>query len=161
MDVSLAASTTLSLSGNRQFNFSTTFTSHASQPLTALALRGDAISFNSDIELLDATTRKRVAPDLIDVYDERLFEREDFLRLQPEIPHNEKRSLSMKNGLEELRLGSEYILRFPNNEWRWWSFGSIDDAMRLGLGYLSGRGLGEEFRIHLVCHDEVRFRVVE
>lgn len=67
----------------------------------------------------------------------------------------------MKDGLGELRPGSEYILRFPNNDWRWWSFGSIDDIMRLGKGHLSRGDLEDEFRIYLVCHDEVRFRVVE
>lgn len=161
VDVSLAASTTLSLSGNPQLNFSTTFTSHASQPFTALAQRGDAIRMNSDIEIIDAKTQNRVAPDQIDIYDDGLYEREDFLCLHPEIPHVEKRSLSIKHGLEQLQPGSEYILRFPNNEWTWWSFGSVDDVMRLGKGRGSTEDFSDEFTIHLVCHDEVKFRAVE
>lgn len=161
VDVSLTASSTLSLSSKPAFRFSTTFTSHASQPFTALAKRRDAISLNSDIEILDATTRKRVAPDIIDVNDGGLYEREDFLSLHPGKPHVEERSLSMEDGLEELQPGSEYILRFPKDKWMWWHPDSIDDVMRLGKGHDWTGYFSDEFSIHLVCRDEVRFRVVE
>jgi len=161
VDVSLAASSTLSLSSTPAFRFSTTFTSHASQPFTALAKRRDAISLRTDIEILDATTRKRAAPDLIDVNDSGLYEREDFLYLNPGKPHVEERSLSMKDGLEELQPGSEYILRFSKDKWMWWHPDSIDDVMRLGKGHGWTGYFSDEFSIHLVCRDEVRFLVVD
>ncbi len=161
VDVSLTASSTLSLSGNPPFKFSTAFTSHASQPFTALAQRSDDIAMKRDIEIIDATTKQRVAPDQIDICFEGLYERDDFVCLHPGKPHVEERSLSMKDGLEELQPGSEYILRFPDNQWRWWSFGSVDDVMRLGKGHESTEGFSNEFTVHLVCHDEVRFRAVE
>jgi len=95
VDVSLTASSTLSLSGNPPFKFSTAFTSHASQPFTALAQRSDDIAMKRDIEIIDATTKQRVAPDQIDICFEGLYERDDFLCLYPGKPHVEERSLSM------------------------------------------------------------------
>ena len=127
-----------------------------------LTSKPTVVATHSDIEIVDVTTQKRVAPDLIDDGDvEGLWDREDFLILEPGKPHAEERTLSMKDGLEELQPGSDYILRFPKNSWRWWSYDSLDDVMRLGKRHEATDYFGDEFSIDLVCHDEVKVRVVE
>jgi len=93
-----APSSTLSLSGNPPFKFTTNFTSHASNALTALAERTQAININNDIDIIDATSRRHVAPDRICIDQEGPFLREDYLVLEPEKPHVEERSLTMKDG---------------------------------------------------------------
>ena len=123
----LLAAPTLSLSGNVPFHFSTTFVSHAAKPITVLAERSRIIIANSDIEIVDAKTVKRVAPDLIDDGDmEGPWTRDDFLTLEPGIPYVEERVLESKDGLGDMQPETDYILRFPNNFRRWWIYDSVD-----------------------------------
>ena len=160
VDVHLSAAPILSLSGNVPFNFSTTFVSHATRPITVLAERNDKIADNNDVEIVDAKSGIRVAPDLIDVNDDGSWAQDDFLTLEPERPYVEERVLEYwKAGLDGLRLDTDYILRFPKDSWRWWSFDSIDEVMR----YAGDRGswsLGSSQPIDLICNDEVKLYTV-
>ena len=158
VEVCLAASSAMSLSGNPPFEFSTTFTSHAAKPVTVLAERNDVISMNSDIEIADKGTGKRVAPDMIDGGDiEGPWRQDDFLTLEPGREYIEKRFLLPENGLDTLRSDSEYVLRFPENSWTWWTFDDLDEVMQ----YAGDRGsglLGKALPINLSCDTEVSFR---
>jgi len=66
VSISLLAPPTISLFSTPRFSFSLTFTSYATKPITVLAERPSTKAGNTDMEILEATTRKRLAPDLID-----------------------------------------------------------------------------------------------
>ena len=156
--VSLAASSILSLSGEPPFRFTTSFTSYAEKPITVLAQRETVVAINSDIEIIDSTTKKRVAPDLIDVNIDGPWRREDFLILKPGEPHVEERSLHFKDGLGDLQVNAEYSLCFPRSCWRWWGYDSVDQAAQWATeGKI--RFLDYASAIELVSPDEVKFRV--
>ena len=161
VEVFLAASSTMSLSGNPPFEFSTSFVSHAAKPITVLAEREYAISMKGDIEIIDKGTRKRVAPDLIDGGDiEGPWRQDDFLTLKPGREYVEERSLRPQEGLDTMMPDSEYILRFPENSWTWWTFDGVDEVMQ----YAGDRGsgsLGKALPIDLICDNEVEFRTTE
>ena len=163
ISVSLSAPTSMSLSGNPKFDFTLAFTSHATRPITVLAERDLATIGNTDLEILEKTSEKRVAPDLIDTSNtEGSWLREDFLRLEPEMPHVEHRSLNpthQHSGLEDLKVHTEYVLRIIDIEWRWWSVDDIDTV----LGYAGERGsgrLGPAQSLRLVCDKEVPFLAI-
>ncbi|CAF9918726.1 hypothetical protein IMSHALPRED_004389 [Imshaugia aleurites] len=162
--VSLSAPSTFSLSNNPPFRFTTTFTSHAPQPITALAEREDIKTSNKDVEVLSSETRLPIDSDLID--DGNMsgpWRREDFLRMEPEVPYVESRVLDPTkaySGFENLRVGEEYVLRMPNSQWPWWSEDSVDEVMSYAGDRDSGQ-LGHMPSIELICHDEVRFRAVK
>lgn len=164
IEVSLSVPPTLSLSNNPPFEFSVSFTSYAAKPITVLAERHHARAFNSDIEIIDNNTRKRVAPDLIDDGNiDGSWQPEDFLRLVPEVCYVEQRTLNPTrpySGLESLELDAEYSLLLPPSRWTWWSFDDLDEVM----SYAGERGsgaLGQVPSIDLVCRDEKVFRVVK
>ena len=161
VEVILAASSTMSLSGNPSFEFCTTFISHATKPITVLAERDDVICMNGDIEIVDKSTGNRVAPDLIDGGDiEGPWRQDEFLTLEPGREYVEKRSLRPQDGLDTMRPDSEYVLRFPANSWTWWTFDGVDEVMQ----YAGDRGsgsLGKALPINLICDDEVEFRTTE
>ena len=119
---------------------------------------------NSDIEILDAVTQQRVAPDLIDDGNmDGPWRRDEFLRLDPEVPCVERRVLDPTrrySGLEELRVGSVYVLRVLKGGWDWWSEESVDEVMR-HAGLRGDGSLGAVLPIDLVCGEDVRFEVVE
>ena len=161
IDVSLVASTSLSLSSQPPFRFSTRFTSKAVQPITVLAQRQDAMATNSDIEIIDIESHKRVAPDLIDDgNNDGPWRREDFLVLNPGKGYVEERTLRMRDGLENLQLGKEYVLRHVKSRWSWWSFDGVDKAVQLAKdGRL--KLLSTTSSIDLECRDECKIQVVE
>lgn len=163
VSVSLSAPSTMSLSSKPPFTFSLNFTSHAQQPITVLAERNSAKAGNSDMEILDSATGKRLAPDLIDNGNQDgSWQREDFLRLEPRIPYIEHRTFDPANkysGLDDLEVGEEYVLRTRDLEWGWWSFDDVDTIM----GYAGERGsgrLGPAQPIKLDLGEEARFRAV-
>ena len=164
VSVSLTAPTVLSCSNNPPFTFSLTFTSHSPKSVTVLAERDRVKLSDSDIEILDAVTRKRVAPDLIDDGNiDGPWRREEFLRLDSEVPYIERRVLDPMrrySGLEELRVGGVYVLRVLKGKWEWWSEDSVDEVMRYALQRGDG-SLGAVPPIDLVCEEEVKFEVVE
>lgn len=161
VEVCLAASSTMSLSGNPPFEFSTTFMSHAPKPITVLAERDDGISMNNDIEIVDKGTGKRLAPDLIDGGDvEGPWRREDFLTLEPGRKYVERRFLRPEDGLDTLRPDTDYVVRFPENSWTWWTFDGVDEVMQYA-GERGSGSLGKALPIHLKCDTEVRFRTTE
>lgn len=161
VDVSLAAGPELLLSENPPLKFFTTFTSHATKPITVLAQRANYITTKGDIELIDPATGRHVAPDLIDFRnDDGTWRREDFLVLTPTEPYVEERVLNLKDGLDVLQPEKDYILRFPQAQWKWWSFDSIDEVMQQ-VEQRGATSLGDALEIDLVCHDEVKIRVLE
>ena len=163
IDVSLAAPPTLSLSGIPPFQFSVTFISHASKPITVLAERHHVQVFESDLEIIDETTNRRVAPDLIDANIDGLWLPEDFLCLGSEVPYVEQRLFDPTrsyDGLQNFRVGTDYILRILPGHWSWWSFDSVEEVMQYA-GERGGGRLGYQPAIELVCQNEVKFCVVE
>ena len=161
VEVCLAASSTMSLSGKPPFEFSTTFISHAAKPITVLAERDNVICINSDIEIVDSCTGTRVAPDLIDDGDiEGPWRQDDFLTLEPGREYIEKRLLRLEDGLDSLKPDNGYDLRFPETSWTWWTFDSVDEVMR----YAGDRGsgsLGKALPIIISCDNEVGFRTTD
>ena len=163
VSISLSAPSIMSLSGKQRFEFSLAFISHATSPITVLAERDRAKTGNTDMEILDSATRKRVAPDIIDAgNDDGPWLREEFLRLDPGEPYVEHRVFDptgIYSGLEDLKAHTDYVLRMVNAEWGWWSFDDIDTVM----GYAGERGsgrLGPATAIHLICNEEAKFHVV-
>lgn len=69
IEVLIAGSFKMSLSGDPPLSFSTLFISHATKPVTVLAHRHHDIITRSDIEIIDPTRKRRVAPDLINDSD--------------------------------------------------------------------------------------------
>ncbi len=164
VDVSLSAPSTLSLSGSPPFEYTISFISHAAKPITVLAERHRIKTTESDVEVLEPSTNTRVAPDIIDDGDiEGPWQREDFLRLIPEVPYVERSVFNptiAHSGLEDLKVDNQYLLRMPESRWTWWSFDDVDEVM----GYAGERdtgSLGQVPPIDLICHDEVMFRVVQ
>ena len=163
IDVSLSALSTLSLSGNPPFEYSITFTSNATTPITVRSGHQGFESINTEIEILDITTKRRVAPDLVDVCDEDgPLMREDLLRLNPGEPHVERRSLDPTkrySGLEDLKVDTDYVLHMIESRW-WWSYDSVDEVMKhageKGLG-----GLRPTQPIELISCNEVGFHTVQ
>ena len=163
VSVSLSASSTLSVSGTPPFEYAVTFTSNATKPITVRSERQDSKSIDTEIEILDIATRRRVAPDLIDVYEEedRPLVREEFLRLNPREPHVERRVLdptARYNGLEELKVDTEYVLHIIESQW-WWSYDGVDEV----IGYAGERGVGglrPTQPIDLKSCNELGFRTV-
>ena len=160
--VSLSAPSTFSLSNKPPFSFTLTFQTHSDKPITVLAERERVQSGNSDIEILDAGTRTRVAPDLIDDGNmDGPWQREEFLRLEGTYKeHRVLDPLEPYSGLEELKVGSQYILRLLDGEFPWWSEDTVDEIME----YAGDRGdgsLGSTKSMKLVGGDEVMFNVVE
>ena len=164
IDVSLSASSTISLSGNPPLEYTTTFISHATKPITVLAERQRVKATESDVEILECSTGTRVAPDMIDDGDiEGPWQREDFLRLVPEVPYVERRVFDptiAHSGLEDLKVDNEYLLRMPKSRWTWWSFDDVDEVMRYA-GERDTGSLGTVSPIDLFCRDEVKFRAVQ
>jgi len=163
IDVSLSALSILSVSGHPPFEYSITFTSNATKPITVRSERQGFKSMNTEIEILDIATRRHVAPDLIDVYDEdRPLVREDFLCLNPREPHVELRVLDpikRYSGLEDLKVDTDYVLHMIESHW-WWSYDSIDEVMK----YAGERGLGglrPTQPIDLISCNEVGFLTVQ
>ena len=163
INVSLSAPSTLSISGNPLFEYLITFTSNATKPITVRSEPQGHRSMNTEIEILNADTRKRVAPDLIDVNDdERPIVREDFLRLNRREPHVERRVLDPTkrySGLEDLKVDTEYVLHLIDSH-MWWSYDTVDEVMK----YAGERGLGglrPTQPIDLVSCNEVGFRTIQ
>lgn len=161
VSISLSAPSTMSLSGKPNFEFSLTFISHATSPITVLAERDSVKACNTDLEILDSATRKRVAPDRIDAGNmDGPWLREEFLRLDPGEPHVEHRIFDqLYSGIEELKPHTDYVLRIVDTEWGWWSFDDIDTVM----GYAGERGagrLGPAKVIHPICDEEATFRTL-
>ena len=162
MDVSLSAPSTLSISGTPPFEYLITFTSNATKPITVRSEPQGPRSMNTEIEILNVDTRKRVAPDLIDVNDdERPIVREDFLRLNPGEPHIERRVLDPTkrySGLENLKVDTEYVLHLIDSR-MWWSYDTVDEIMK----YAGEKGLGglrPTQPIDLISCNEVGFRTI-
>ena len=161
VSVSLSAPSTLSLSNHPPFTFTLTFSLDNEPPITALAERELARRTNSDIEILDAASRHRVGPELIDINVDGPWQREDFLCIGT--THQEHRTLDATcgyDGLGELQFGREYILRHLGGEWGWWTKESIDAVMTYA-GERGGFGLGKTEAIQVGSAGEARFRVVE
>ena len=129
-----------------------------------LAERNRVKLTDSDIEILDSAARKRVAPDLIDDGNiDGPWCREDWLRLAPKMPYIEQRVLDPTRAyswLDDLKADAEYVLRFPKGTWSWWSFDDVDEVMRYA-GQRADGSLEAMPSIELVCHEKVKFRVVE
>ena len=162
VSISLSAPSTMSLSSDPKFSFSLAFTSRAPKPITVLAERDRTKACNTDVEILDRATRKRLAPDLIDSNDDGPWLREDFLRLEPGVPCVEHRTFDpvhRYSGFEDLEVNGEYVLRMVDSEWVWWSFDDIDTVVSYAGERGSGR-LGPAQSIQLVCGEEARFRAV-
>jgi hypothetical protein len=128
-----------------------------------LAERHDVRAIDSDVEIIDNRTAKRVAPVLIDAGNiDGPWQPEDFLRLIPGVPYIEQRTFNPTEpcrGYKDLELNVEYSLRVLPSRWTWWSFDDIDEAMR----YAGERGSGalEQLpSIDLVCQEHKVFRVV-
>ena len=160
--VSLSAPSTLSLSNKPPFSFTLTFQTHSDKAITVLAERERVQGGNSDIEILDAGTRKRVAPDLIDDGNiDGPWQREEFLRLEGAYKeHRVLDPLKPYSGLEELKVGTQYILKLLDSEFPWWSEDTVDEIIK----YAGDRGdgsLGIAESINLAGGDEVTFSVVE
>lgn len=123
VSISLSASPTMSLSSSQKFPFSLAFTFHAQKPITVLAERDSAIAGNTHMEILEGVTRNRLAPDMIDTgNDDGPWLREDFLRLEPGVPHVEHATFEpayKHSGLEALEVNREYLLRMVDNEGGW------------------------------------------
>ena len=160
--VSLSAPSNFSLSNKPPFSFTLTFQTQSDKPITVLAERERIQNGNSDIEILDDGTRTRVAPDLIDDGNmDGPWQREEFLRLEG--TYEEHRVLDPSKpyiGLQELKVGSQYMLRLLDGEFLWWSEDTVDEIME----YAGDRGdgsLGSAKSIKLVGGDEVKFTVVE
>lgn len=159
--ISLSAPSSLSLSNNPPFSFTLTLRNHPDKPISVLAERERVKSGNSDIEILDSGTRKRVAPDLID--DGNMggpWQREEFLGLEGTYEeHRVFDPLKPYSGLEELKVGTQYILRLLDGEFSWWSEDTVDEIME----YAGERGDGsleDGKSIKWVDSDEVTFNVV-
>ena len=88
--------------------------------------------------------------------------REDFLRLNPEEPHVERRILDpveRYSGLEDLIVDTKYALRMTESPW-WWSYDSVDEVLK----YAGDRGLGglQPTRpIDLISSNEVDFLTIQ
>ena len=163
IDVLLSAPSTLSVSGSPPFEYHITFTSSATKPITVRSEPQGLQSINTEIEILDVDTRKRVAPDLIDVNDDdRPIVREDFLRLYPGEPHVERRMLDPTkrySGLEDLNVDADYVLHMIESRW-WWSYDTVDEIIE----YAGERGLGglrPTQPIDLISCNEVGFRTIQ
>ena len=119
VEVSLSASSTMSLSEKAKFDFSLAFISHAAESITVVAERDDAKIDNADMEILDSVTRQRVAPDLFDAGNcNGPWLREDFLFLDPRVPDIEQRTFvptARYSGLQDLEEGTEHLLRMINS----------------------------------------------
>ena len=163
IDVSLSAPSTLSLSGDPPFEYHITFTSNATKPITVRSEPQGLQSINTEIEILDVDTRKRVAPDLIDVNDDgRPIVREEFLRLNPREPHVERRVLDPTkrySGLEDLNVDTDYVLHVIENHW-WWSYDTIDEVIEYA-GERGLAGLRSTQSIDLISCNEVGFRTTQ
>ena len=163
VDVSLSAASTFSILGKPPFEYSITFTSRATKSITVRWERQRPTSINTEIEILDFTTRKRVAPNLIDINedDERPLFHEDILRLEPGQPHVERSVLDPTkhySSLEDLEFDNQYVLRLIERR-EWWSYDDIDqvitDAGKKGTG-----GLRPTQPIQLTSSNEVHFTTV-
>lgn len=156
---SLSTPPTHSLS--KPFTFTLTFSTDAAHPITVLASRERPVSEYSDIKILDASSHRRVFPNLIVCSgDGDVPKREDFWTLKR--AHTEYRKVDPQSSFwsdVKLEVGKEYILSHQGGKW-WWTEDSIDEV----LSYLeswSSAGLAAGGEIEFAGADEVRFKVVE
>jgi hypothetical protein len=163
--VALSASSTYSLS--KPFTFTLRFKLDAPHPITVHADRQHVQLNDSDIRILDVTSRSEVGPDLID--DGNVDggpEREEFRRIDGIYRENREVKFGAPGSLWEdtvLKVGEEYILTHLGDKWRWWSENTVDDIMEYlesesGVGLL---GLPVSEGIEFASAGEVRFMVVE
>ncbi|MCJ1453305.1 hypothetical protein MMC28_003651 [Mycoblastus sanguinarius] len=161
--VSLSSSSTICcLNGTQPFTYSLTFTSHATQPITVLAERPLVRDTCGDIVILDASSRERAGPDLIDVNDDGPWEPQDFLRLEPNKPFTETRTLSTGvpySDTADLVKGKGYIIRYQPNQWMWWGFDDIPKVMQYAGNRGESNGLASSAvnPIMLRCDDKICF----
>lgn len=156
--VSLSAPSTYSLS--KPFTFTLTFSTDAAHPITVHADRAWVKHTVDDIEILDATSRAQLAPDLIVCRDEDDYSREAFLRI--DVTYTEHRELDFKHPFWqdfEPKVGGEYILSHLGGKW-WWSKDSVDEIMTY-LEDKSSVGLAMTELIEFAGAGEIKFRVVE
>jgi hypothetical protein len=163
--VTVSVSTPPTYSLSESFKFSITWSTDA-PPFTARAHRAWDTSNDTDVEILNASTRKRIFPDIDVCWEEDDPKRDEFLRLDGsytehrEVGFNDPRYEACFEGIE-LNVGEEYILRpaVDNKAW-WWTEDTIDEL----FAYLesgSNLGLAGVEYITFECRNEVRFKVVE
>ncbi|KAL8743240.1 MAG: hypothetical protein Q9190_004391 [Brigantiaea leucoxantha] len=107
-----------------------TFSSASGDPFTALAERESVRMANIDIEILDATSRELIGPDPIDDGNrDGFWVRGDFLEINEAYTEDRIVNDTRRNGLEDLQVGREYILRHLPGEWSWWTKDTLDEVM--------------------------------
>jgi len=156
--VSLSAPSTYSLS--KPYIFTLTFSTDAAHSITVHADRAWVKHTVGDIEVLDATSRAKLAPDLDVCRDDDDYSREAFMRIDGTFV--EHRELDFKDSFWqefEPKVGEEYILSHLGGTW-WWSEDSVDEIMAY-LEDKSSVGLAMTKRIKFAGAGEVKFRVVE
>ena len=163
IDVSLSAPSTLSISGNPPFEYTITFTSNATKPITVRSQHQGLESINTEIEILDIATRRRVAPEMINVCGEDgPLVREDFWRLNPGEPRVERRVLDPTkrySGLEEIKIDTKYVLHMIESQC-WWSYDSVDEVLKYA-GERGSGGLRPTRPIDLISSNEVGFLTIQ
>ena len=159
--VSLSAPSTYSLSSpTKRFAFTLTFSTDAAYPFTVHADRAWVKSLQSDLAILDATSRCKLEP-YLDVYREHYEnERHEFIRFEGTC--TEHRELDLGGGnlsRLELEVGKEYILCHLGGSW-WWTEDTVDEVMNY-LASWSSAGLEMGTKIEFEGAGEVKFTVVE
>ncbi|KAI4116551.1 MAG: hypothetical protein LQ338_007690 [Usnochroma carphineum] len=175
VSISLAAPTaTLSKSSTPAMNFKMVFTFYAPPSFIPKSVEvwpypNQRILTNSDIGIFDSSTGKRVAPDIVDAGNEN---EEDLVLQEEDLLHFrrgdqgwgqiiENRTLIMEDGLEDLEVGRDYVLKLieGGSRWTWWS----DD----GDGHKDAetkRTIEEDGKVDVVIEDgkgEAKIRVIE
>ncbi|KAI4213069.1 MAG: hypothetical protein LQ351_004223 [Letrouitia transgressa] len=155
--VLLTAPSTFSLSNNPPFKFTLTFSTASGDPFTALAERESVRMANTDIKILDATSRELIGPEPIDDGNrDGFWVRRDFLEVNGVYTEDRIVDDLRRNRLEDLQVGREYILHHLPGEWSWWTEDTLDEVMT----YVDRGDLGRCERIKFASAGEARFHVV-
>jgi len=161
VSVSLSAPSTYSLSSPiKRFAFTLTFSTDAAYPFTVHADRAWVKSLQSDLAILDATSRCKLEPYLEICRDHYEIERHEFIRFEKTyIEHRELDFGGEKMDRLELEVGKEYILCHLGGSW-WWTEDTVEEIMDY-LASWSSAGLEVGTKIEFEGAGEVKVTVVE
>jgi hypothetical protein len=156
----LSAPSTYSLSASEPFTFTLTFSTDAAYPITVHADRAPFKFEYTDIEVLEAASRRFLAPDLHLCRDGNKHTRDEFLSLEG--TYTKCRILDFGDpfmNTVKLEVGAEYVLRHLGETW-WWTEDAVDEVMNY-LGERSSLGLMTAGTgIEVAGAGEVKFRIV-
>ncbi|KAH6864980.1 hypothetical protein BKA58DRAFT_344797 [Alternaria rosae] len=158
--VSLSAPSTYSLSStSKKFTFTLAFSTDAAYPFTIHADRAWVKTLQSDVAILNATTRRKLEPYTEICRDHYEIERHEFIRFEKTYTeHRELDFRGRKMDRLKLEVGKEYILCHLGGSW-WWTEDTVDEVMEY-LASWSSAGLEVGTKVEFEGAGEVKFTVV-